>query len=214
MKTSNLSVQCTCGKLKGEAKELSPQAVNRAVCYCDDCQSFAHFLGRPDDILDTLGGTEVYQLSPRHFNITEGDEYLACVRLKPKGLHRWYASCCHTPLANTMNGAIPFVALINPCLIGATEETVGPVKMRVFGRYAKGDASAVGAHPKAPMGTVFNILFKLIGRRVRGHHREHDLFDAKSASPRVQPKVLEASRLAEIEAARDRWTPSGSRGTY
>ena len=50
--TQDLEVRCECGKLRGMATDLEPASVNRAVCYCDDCQSFAHFLGRADDVLD------------------------------------------------------------------------------------------------------------------------------------------------------------------
>jgi len=41
-------LQCQCGTLKGFVDD--PQRANRAVCYCNDCQAFAHFLGKSDEI--------------------------------------------------------------------------------------------------------------------------------------------------------------------
>ena len=63
------------------AHEVSPGAGNHAVCYCDDCQAFAHFLGRAADILDPHGGTEIFQMSPARIALTAGTERLACMRL-------------------------------------------------------------------------------------------------------------------------------------
>ena len=51
-------LRCNCGKLTGTLVGVaSPQEnrtkdINRCVCYCTDCQSFARFLKREDDILD------------------------------------------------------------------------------------------------------------------------------------------------------------------
>jgi Family of unknown function (DUF6151) len=47
-------LQCRCGTLKGYVAH--PERVNRVVCYCRDCQAFAHFLGGANDILDAQGG--------------------------------------------------------------------------------------------------------------------------------------------------------------
>jgi len=47
-------------------------------------------------------GVALYQTRPDCVHIDDGAEHLACLRLSPKGLLRWYASCCDTPLANTL----------------------------------------------------------------------------------------------------------------
>ena len=87
----NHPLQCTCGTLKGYVSH--PERVNRAVCYCTDCQAFAHFLGLAHVILDAKGGTDVIQTVPANVTFTEGQHVLACMRLSPKGLLRWYARC-------------------------------------------------------------------------------------------------------------------------
>jgi hypothetical protein len=78
-----------------------PQNANRGVCYCKDCQAFAHFLGKDGETLDERGGTDVTQVLPKNIAFTQGTEILACIRLTEKGLLRWYAGCCNTPVVNT-----------------------------------------------------------------------------------------------------------------
>ena len=92
------SIRCKCGKLKGKFKQTTD--INKCVCYCADCQAFAHFLNR-NEILDKLGGTNILQTIPKNVTFTEGTENLACMRLTPNGLLRWYAACCNTPIGNT-----------------------------------------------------------------------------------------------------------------
>ena len=47
----DVQVRCRCGEVVGLVTNASPQKVNRVVCYCDDCQAFAHQLGRADRFL-------------------------------------------------------------------------------------------------------------------------------------------------------------------
>ena len=125
--TADLPIRCSCGALRGVARGVSPSRGNRVICYCADCQSFAHFLGRATEILDRSGGTDIFQTSPARIEITQGRERLASMRLTPKGLLRWYADCCKTPIGNTaITREIPFVGLICRCLdtgsIGLTRD--------------------------------------------------------------------------------------------
>src|SRR5450432_3257521 len=108
-------LQCRCGTLRGLVDE--PQSANRVVCYCKDCQAFAHFLGRDSEILDELGGSEVIQTLPKNVTFTQGVESLACIRLTEKGLLRWYAKCCNTPVGNTLGAyKMSFIGLVHTCL--------------------------------------------------------------------------------------------------
>lgn len=81
---------------------------------CDDCQSYAYQMDRADDILDPSGGTELYQTTLSNITITQGAEHLGCLRLSPKGLMRWYAGCCDTPIANTLpRHKVPFAGVVH-----------------------------------------------------------------------------------------------------
>src|SRR5450432_1815310 len=110
--------QCRCATIKGFVKD--PRTVNHAVCYCRDCQAFAHFLGQEGAVLDTIGGTYVVQVPPSSITITQGGATLACMRLTEKGLLRWYADCCKTPIGNTLaNYKFSFIGIIHNCLENA-----------------------------------------------------------------------------------------------
>ncbi len=126
----NHPLQCRCGSLKGHV--IDPKRVNRCVCYCRDCQAFAHFLGRPDEILDAKGGSEIIQTIPANVIFTQGQETLACVRLTQNGLLRWYASCCNTPIGNNVaNFKVSFIGLVHNCVQGAEtslDDTFGPIR--------------------------------------------------------------------------------------
>lgn len=99
---THVSLQCRCGSLQGQALVPAPSVKYRIVCLCDDCQAYAHFLGQAGKILDANGGTDISPFPPSHIQLTHGGENLRCMRLSPKGMDRWYAGCCNTPIGNTL----------------------------------------------------------------------------------------------------------------
>src|SRR5215204_4669214 len=99
-------LRCRCGEVHGSVTNAAPGAVNRVVCYCDDCQAFLHHLGCAE-LLDASGGTDIVQVAPAALAFDRGAERIAGLRLTPKGLYRWYADCCKTPLGNTLTPALP-----------------------------------------------------------------------------------------------------------
>lgn len=189
--TTDLPISCSCGRLQGVARAVSGRAGNRLVCYCDDCQSFAEFLGRAEDILDAHGGTDIFQMSPTHLEIANGVETLACVRLTPNGLLRWYTDCCETPIGNTLpTHHIPFVGLIHLCMgIGkqSLDEVIGPVRAGVHGRYARGDRAEIRANDRASLLVLVRNFRKLIWWRLKGDHRRTPFFD-ETGAPAVAPR--------------------------
>lgn len=133
----DVPLKCACGAVRGIAGNVSPGSGMRVVCYCEDCQRFAHYLGR-EDILDAHGGTEVFQMPPADVKITHGAEQIRCIRLTSKGLHRWYTACCRTPIGNTLSAAGPFVGVIHN-FIGderVRETNLGPVRGYVQTKFA------------------------------------------------------------------------------
>jgi len=182
-------LRCRCGHLQGSVSH--PEAVNHGVCYCRDCQAFAHFLGRADDVLDSLGGTAVIATQPSHVRFTQGQDALACMSLTDKGLLRWYARCCNTPIGNTQRSpGMPFVGLVHSCLGGSgpgLEQSFGPVRMRVNLKGAKGTPKGM------PVSTFFSVLrfmASLAGARLSGSHRQTPFFNAATGTPVAVPQVL------------------------
>ncbi len=205
---TDLPVRCACGDFGGVVRGVSARIGNRLVCYCDDCQLFAHFLGAPDTILDANGGTDIFQTSSARLEITRGAERLACMRLRRGGLMRWFAACCRTPVANTMaTPGVPFMGMIHSCADhgsdSAREADLGPVRARVNGRFATGDRTDLDAHARAPVSLIARFARIVLTARLRGDHRRSPFFDAETGRPRVQPVVLDESELRLLESARE-----------
>lgn len=97
---ATIGFSCSCGEVAGQVDVPSPSAGNHIVCHCPDCRASAIHLGQPDPGAEN--GTELWQTAPDHVTILQGADRLAIQQLSPKGLYRWYASCCNTPLFSTL----------------------------------------------------------------------------------------------------------------
>jgi hypothetical protein len=183
--TRTIDLRCRCGAVEGRVENAAPDTVNRVVCYCDDCQAFAHHLGRAD-LLDEHGGTDIVQVAPSSLSYTRGTDRIAAVRLGPKGLHRWYATCCKTPLGNTVGPGVPFVGLTAKVL--AADDAVGPPVGRIYGKFA------VGATPPGSTGAPVRLLAraagKVLGWKFGGKTWPHPFFDRDTRAPRYPVTVL------------------------
>src|ERR1700753_3182278 len=139
--TMNHPLQCKCGTIK--AVISNSESANRAVCYCKDCQDFARFLGQERETLDARGGSDIVQILPKNVAFLQGMDSLACMRLTSKGMVRWYAACCKTPIGNTLaNYKISFIGLLHNCLESPDhplQNSFGPVRCHVNGQGALGD---------------------------------------------------------------------------
>lgn len=195
----DFNLSCQCGKVRGIARNVPLRRTGRFVCMCDDCQMFAHFLKR-EDVLDQNGGTEIVPLYPADIEFTEGQEYLKCVRLYPKGLYRWYTDCCHTPVANIpQSPGIPYAGVIHAFIVGgkkSLKQQLGEVKARINGRFGKGELPP-GTQKKVSIKTfLLNIFpFTFIGKVLK---KEKPSPFFKNDLPACEPKVLIHEERVEI----------------
>lgn len=184
----NRPIQCKCGKVKGFVAHA--EKADRLVCYCKDCQAFAHFLGA-SGILDEKGGTDIIQTLPGNVNFTEGTDALACMRLTPKGLLRWYTSCCKTPVGNIPpNSRIPYVGLVHNCLESGgkpLEDPFGPVRAWVYTKSARGEPKPESAGLFA---VFLRVMCRLVKARIDGSYKNNPFFVPGGGTPIVTPKVL------------------------
>lgn len=197
-----MEIQCECGAFRAQLRNFPRNTPGRLACYCDDCQTFAHHLNRTD-LLDSAGGTEVIPVYPAEVEILAGREVLKCLRLSPDGLYRWYAGCCNTPVA-TVRPNFPWVGMVHRVFTvkdpGYLERTLGAVRSRIMGRYARGTA---------PSGTAAKIDFKgfmlvlpfIIKGFVTGKVKASPFFAADGRTPIVPPTLLS---LQERNAIRQR----------
>ncbi|MES2642141.1 MAG: DUF6151 family protein [Myxococcota bacterium] len=188
-----LPLRCTCGAVRGELDDASPAVGNRMVCYCDDCQDYTRFLGRAD-ALDPFGGSDIYQTTPSRVRITQGAEHLRIVRLSEKGMVRYYAGCCRTPIGNLMAGARwPFVGLAQPFMDHAADgrsrdERLGPAAGYIHGRYAPGGCPP-HAHPSASVAVIGRAMWRILLNMAHGSARPTPFYDDQGKLV-SEPQVL------------------------
>jgi hypothetical protein len=176
-------LQCRCGEVKGVVTDASRRTVNRVVCYCDDCQAFAHHLRRAD-LLDRQGGTDIVQVAPATLTVGQGRQQIAGVRLTPKGLYRWHSTCCNTPLGNTVSPAIPFVGIVAQAFEHGGQRADAlfdkPVGA-ILGQHAIGNAPP--GSTGMPIRIVARSILKVLGWRIRGRTWPHPFFKRTTRAP-------------------------------
>lgn len=197
------SISCSCGKLQGQIKSVNN--INRCVCYCADCQAFARYLNKQEKVLDEHGGTSIVQTIPENIVFSQGIENLACIRLSNRGLLRWYAACCHTPIGNTLADAkLSFVGLVHSCLGSdrhLLDETFGSIRM--YQHTADAFGSKKPRTRGAFLGTL-RILGMILKARLTGAYKNTPFFVSESTStPIATPKVLSENELAEAMKVKD-----------
>jgi hypothetical protein len=190
-------LRCRCGTLTGLVSE--PRKASRGVCYCKDCQAFARHLGKANTVLDAMGGTDIVATLPKYVSFTSGVGSLACLSLTDRGLLRWYASCCGTPIGNTMRDfRVPYVGLVHVCLgaPAAIEASFGPVRLRVNTRSAKGRPRLM---PLSTAAALLRFAPTVLLARLDGSYKATPFFTV-DGTPVAERKVL---TRVELEAARN-----------
>jgi Family of unknown function (DUF6151) len=182
------TLQCRCGKVQGIVSDC--ESANRGICYCMDCQAFAHFLNQSDSVLDAQGGTDVIQTSPACIALTLGGDQLACIRLTDKGLLRWYARCCNTPIGNTLaNFKLSFVGLVHSCLERSgqsIDQSFGPIRMRAFAKSAKGMEKP---NQSGVLKSIVRLSGGMLRARFNGRYQQTPFFNSLGV-PVATPRVL------------------------
>jgi len=186
---------CRCGTVQGEV--LQPRQGVRAACYCRDCQAYAHVLGEPGRVLDAAGGTEVVATQAPYVRFTAGTSSLACLSLSPRGLLRWYARCCATPIANTpRDWRLPYVGLVHTGLgpVESLEGGFGPVQLRVNTQSAR--AAPPGGRGLRGWARFGGLVVRLLAARLRGTYRASPFFD-REGRPAVPVEVVPREKVEQ-----------------
>lgn len=190
--THELQLSCRCGAVRGVVTGVSASSVNRMLCYCSDCQAAAHQLHRAD-ILDDQGGSEIVQVAPATMRILAGHEQIRGMRLSGKGLHRFYASCCNTPIGNSMGLALPFVGIPIQAFAldgdaASRDKVFGPPRGAAFGQHAIGTPpeGSTGVNPRMLAGVVWRLLKWALSRQ----GSPNPFFDSATKKPSFPVETL------------------------
>lgn len=160
---------CNCGEV---ALSVAPKGGTRVACYCNSCRGFATRLGA-SDILDEFGGSDLYQVAPDAARFLNGADKVAWTKMTDKGPARWFTTCCHTPLANTLpTRAIPFLTLQTAYL--SEKDALPPIEIRGFRKFATGRV------PDTKYGhgrLLREFAVRALKSRLSGGWRRNPLFD-------------------------------------
>jgi hypothetical protein len=199
--SAKVPLRCRCGHLRGVASVTWPSAGLRFICYCKDCQAFAHFLKRPD-VLDDAGGTDIFQMPVGRIKLTAGTDAVRCVRLSANGVYRWYSDCCHTPIGNTAGPRFPLIGLIHSFMDHEADshsrgEVLGAPLCRLFERSATGPLPTNA--PPPPSSKIFVLrISRLFGWWWLGLNKPNPFFDERTGNPLSFPRLLTASEHAAL----------------
>ncbi len=190
--SKNLNVSCSCGAFRGVLKNTTPKTTTHLMCFCKHCQAFVRHLGKTDSLVNELGGTDLLQVNPKNFEIQIGKEHLRALRLTPKGPLRWYASCCDTPICNSMKKPFPpFLSFMAGNILG-TNADFGPVLLHT------NDGDLNEEQRRDPRGRL--AMSRIVARflklslvsRLSGSFRASPLFDSETRLPISKPALLTA----------------------
>lgn len=142
------------------------------------------------------------QILPRNITLTQGTEVLACIRLTPQGLLRWYAGCCNTPIGNTLaTPRISFIGLVHNCLENPDrplDEAFGPVRAWLHTKSAQGEPK-----PRlAGLGTsIAWFMTNTLKARFNGGYKITPFFHSDTGAPVASPRVLSIDEHAGVMSA-------------
>lgn len=184
-------MRCACGALRGE---VEPSRSARAACYCRDCRAYARHLGSAN-VLDDHGGTDIVAMHPRDIRFTD-DAPLACLSLRDRGLLRWYAACCRTPIANTpRDPRVAYAGVVHTCLEQGGASLDAAFGARTMALNVKSAIGKVKATPLANVVGVLGIAQSLAAARLSRSYRDNPFFHA--GMPVRVPFVLTEDQRAQ-----------------
>jgi hypothetical protein len=179
----------------------------RYTCHCDDCQAYAHHLGRAD-MLDDRGGTDAFQTNASRLEILRGLDKLASLRVANQPMRpaiRWYAACCATPLFASYDTAKrSFFVLLLANTDRAQCDALLPQTMGVVWRkFALAD---IGDRKDANLpAIVWRMMMREINARLTGDWRRTPLFDAATGEPISRPRQMTPDERAAAAASMAAW---------
>lgn len=181
MDGTDTKLTCDCGSFQASLKQVNPSQGTHLRCHCNDCRAFVRVL-QPDAQL--RNGLHLFQTDPDKIEIIKGVEFFECLTLSPKGMLRWYTSCCKTPMFNTPRSArVPMVSVVTET---ADEPSLfGPVLSDAFVKTSGGKTKTTGF----PV-LIYRFLKRAISSRISGRWKTTPFFIIPENIPFDKPYVI------------------------
>ncbi len=184
-----LAFSCACGSVEGVLSLDGAKAGTHVECYCADCRANELLHAQPDP---APGAVRLLQVSPDAITVTKGREHLRPIRLTPRGILRWHASCCNTPIANSLpNPKLPFAGVRTANFADPTY--FGKIRVKAF--------MPQPGKPPRTQGAVMMVIamFKRMGTSLlSGAWRKTPFFDTDTGKPIAEVKLLSKEECAPL----------------
>ncbi|UWQ93288.1 hypothetical protein K3727_06280 [Rhodobacteraceae bacterium M382] len=175
-----LNFSCTCGEVRGVVDITALRDGAHIACFCPDCRAGELFFDQPDP---APGPVALFQTAPDRLTFLRGQDKLGLMRLGPNGLFRWYATCCNTPIGNTLKThKLPFVGI--PVARFAAPERLGPVQAQGFIVTSDGKKRHKGAGRM-----VWRMFSRFLSAWMSGRWRNTPFFDVETGKPVAKAKI-------------------------
>lgn len=184
-----LAFSCSCGSLRGYLTSEGAQAGTHVACHCADCRANEVYHNLPDPAPEPV---RLLQISPEAITITQGAEHLRVLRLTRRGIFRWYAGCCGTPIANTLASAkLPFAGMRTALF--ENPDHFGKIRVEAFVPQPGKPPRTKGALPM-----VLSLFKRMGAARLSGRWRDTPFFDAETGEPVAAVEVLSKDARAAL----------------
>ncbi|MEE3078759.1 MAG: DUF6151 family protein [Bdellovibrionota bacterium] len=188
---SSIPLKCSCGQVSGEIVDFKGTGTH-IQCACDDCQAYIHYLNKEDVFLDQFGFSEIYQVRSNQVRILNGEENIKCLRLSPKGIFRFYASCCHTPISNMIGLKMSFAG-ISRSFINLDDNEIlnqlGPVTYHIMTEYALREVTEKSSR-KFPLILTLKIVKQIIHGKIFKTYLPNSFYQQSNGTSKFPVSIL------------------------
>lgn len=177
---ADIAFACRCGAVTGTLHGVRPSEGTHVLCHCNSCARAMAHSGLEEE---ALGGVDLWQTTPDRIEIATGKDRLMPKRLSPKGMLRWTARCCDTPMFNTFSRpGLPFVGVLTRNL--ADPAPLGSIIAHGFVAGADGKQ-----RHKNGARVIWRFLKRSVSAWLTGRRKSTPFFDSAGV-PVAPPEIL------------------------
>jgi len=188
----DLPFACACGTVKGTLRGVTPARGSHAQCHCIDCRAAEVYLDQPDPAPRAI---QLFQTTPDRFHFDQGFDKLSVFSFGETNLLRWYASCCGTPMFNTLRKPkLAFASIMTRTL--SDPAPLGPIVGTGYIPTPSGKLRNEGL-PRL----IWGALSRAAGAKVTGRWTVNPFIDPDTATPKRPVHIVPRDQRKAITEA-------------